>query len=505
MRWIFVLLLFLAAGTALAAEPQPPFLTRNDCPADTVLPEGIAAECGTVTVLEDRAKPDGPRIRLRVATLWRTDRELRPDPLLFIEGGPGRAVGLTGEWLSIWAAATSLEWLGTRRLILFDQRGVGESRLSPSPCGLFDHHESQQILDHTRPPRAVWAADFRRSAKRCWARLREAGHDPGQITTATIAADVADLRRAFGYPARNLWGFSFGSRVALTVMRDHPDGIRSAILEGVLPPEASFYDYAANTGQAFDALLLACRADPGCAEGYPDLERRFLALAGRFDHEPLTVAVSEDETARIDGWMFRDIVDGMLQSSDRARFIPRLIEELEAGESRLIANGKRMELLDLELKELGWEQSVYISIACADLFPADPAWVETARSRDRRFAAQVWDQAADGYCGSWPVPRSPASEAAPVTSEIPALLISGAFDPLTPPAWAESAVKRLAHGTSFVFPGQGHGVLNRGQPCARRIADRFLADPSQRPDHDCFANLAPMIFEPPARWRAGRP
>ncbi|WP_395677030.1 alpha/beta hydrolase [Inquilinus sp.] len=506
MRWILALALMLAAGSAVAAEPQPPYFTPRDCGAGLVLPDGIAVECGTVTVLEDRSRPDGPRINLAVATLWRTDRELRPDPVLYINSGPGSVTGVDAEWLSGWATVPKTsDWLGARRLVLFDPRGVGDSGLLPSPCGPLDPYQRQFILDHNQPRRDISVAALRRNAKGCWARFRKAGHDPGQITTAAIAADVADLRRALGYSTWNLWGFAFGSRVAMTVMRDHPEGVRAAILEGVLPPEANFYDSAANVGEAFDALLVACSADPGCAEGYPDLERRFLALAERFDRAPLMVPLSGGETARIDGWMFGDAVNGMLESNDRARFIPRMIEEIEAGNPRLLASSKKMDLLDLEIRELSWDQSTYISVACADLFPADPAWVQKARPRDHRFAAQVWDQAADGYCASWPVPHSPDSDAAPVTSEIPALLISGAFDPRTPPSWAEAAVKRLAHGTSFVLPGQGHGVLSRGQPCAKRIAGRFLDDPSQRPDHDCFAKLAPMIFEPPEQWQARRP
>ncbi|WP_230983115.1 alpha/beta hydrolase [Inquilinus limosus] len=503
MRWILALALFLAAGSAAAEERRPPFFTADDCPAGLVLPEDVAVDCGTVTVLEDRARPDGPRIRLRVVTLWRTDRALQPDPVLYIGGGPGYATGLDAEWLPGWTMVPKTsDWLGTRRLVLFDQRGVGESRLLPSPCGPLDPYERQFVLDHNQPSSAIVAAALREKAKGCWARFREAGHDPGQITTATIAADVADLRQALGYPAWNLWGASFGSRVAMIVMRDHPEGIRSAILEGVWPPEANFYDSAANAGEAFDALLAACNADPGCAEGYPDLERRFLTLAERFDHAPLTIPISGGETARIDGWMFRDVVNGMLESSDRARFIPRMIEELEGGNPRLLASSKRIDLLDLEIRELAWDQSLYMSVACADLFPADPTWMDKARSRDRRFADQVWDQAADGYCAAWPVPHSPERDAAPVTSDIPALLISGAFDPRTPPSWAAAAVKRLAHGTSLVFPGQGHGVLN---PCAKRIIGRFLDDPARRPDHECFARLVPMIFEPPADWQARRP
>ncbi|HEY9345294.1 MAG TPA: alpha/beta fold hydrolase, partial [Inquilinus sp.] len=228
MRWIFVLTLFLAAGSATAEGPQPPFFTADDCPAGTVLPEGIAAECGTVTVLEDRADPEGPRIRLRVATLWRTDRELRPDPLLYIEGGPGLWTGLDAEGLANWARSVKQQdWLGDRRLVLFDQRGVGASQILPSSCGRLNRYTLLEIADHTWPPRQEWAAAFKDSADRCWASFRENGYDPGQITTAAIAADVADLREALSYPTWNLWAVSFGSRVGLTVMRDHPEGLRS--------------------------------------------------------------------------------------------------------------------------------------------------------------------------------------------------------------------------------------------------------------------------------------
>ncbi|KGM32424.1 alpha/beta hydrolase [Inquilinus limosus] len=498
MRWIFVLILFLVAGTVRAAEPQPPFFIADKCPAGTILPEGVAADCGTVTVLEDRARPDGPRIRLRVATLRRTDRELRPDPLLFIQGGPGGPAGLDAAGLSGWAKAVRIsDWLAAQRLVLFDQRGVGESRLLPIPCEALVHQARQTILDHMQPPETVRRAATRKSMESCWARFRQAGHDPGLITTASIAADVEDLRLALGHPTWNLWGSSFGSRVAMTVMRDHPQGLRSVILESVLPPEANVYDDAASSGEAFDALVRACRASAACNENYPDLERRFLALADRLDAAPLTIPISEDSTARIDGWMFRDFAIGMLRTPADAMFVPFLIDELETNQTRVITAGKRLELQKVEAMGAAMSHAVHASISCADLTPADPGWVEKARGHDPRFAAQMWDVTADGDCGMWPVPHSPASDAAPVTSDIPALLISGALDPQTPPSWAEAAVKRLANGHSYVFPAYGHGVLYYGEPCAGMIAGSFLDDPSRRPDDSCIADLRPLVFAPP--------
>jgi pimeloyl-ACP methyl ester carboxylesterase len=396
-------------------------------------------------------------------------------------------------------AVKEQDWLGDRRLVLFDQRGVGASQILPSSCGRLNRYTLFEIADHTWLSREEGAAAFKDSADRCWASFRENGYDPGRITTAAIAADVADLREALSYPAWNLWAVSFGSRVGLTVMRDHPEGLRSVILDGVWPPEANFYDYAAKIGEAFDALIRACRIDLACSQGYPDLERRFLALADRLDASPLLVPLFDSEPARIDGWTLRDLTDQMLMSAEQARLLPRLVAEVESGNYRLLAQNKETEVTEFFNAEHRYDQAVYVSIACAETFPADPDWVAKARSRDPRFADQVWDPAADGYCAAWPVPRTPASDAAPVTSDIPTLLISGAFDPRTPPSWAEATSKRLTQGYSYVFPGYGHGVFDRGHPCAQRIAGRFLDDPTRRPDDDCFANLALPVFEPPSR------
>lgn len=510
MRWIFVLILFLAAGTAAGQEPQLPYFTPRDCGAGMKLPDGIAAECGTVTVLEDRGRPDGPRIALAVATLWRKNQDLAPDPLLFIQGGPGVTTHLEPEGLEVWAKLVSgYDWLGGRRLVLFDQRGIGASPIVPVPCAAFDAYAADRVIDHLQPPDDAWLASFRRNAKACWARFRQAGHDPNQLTTAAIAADVADLRHALGYASWNLWGLSYGSRVALTVMRDHPDGVRSVIAEGVMPPEADPFRRPANLGMAFDALVRDCRADEDCDHAYPDFEKRFLALADRLDEAPetlpVTLADSETVQGRFDGWAFRDLAFQMLADGDYARFLPLLVAEAEAGDLQRLARLRRWQSLLSEFEQMDVAYPVHVSVVCGDLLPTGEGWADRAAAADRRFADQVWDPGTSGYCGSWPVAHAPAGDAAPVTSAIPTLLISGDFDPATPAAWAEAAARRLANGYSYVFPGRGHGVLIRGQPCARRIAARFLDDPSRRPDEECFGNLTPPIFEPPANWQTRRP
>ena len=97
-------------------------------------------------------------------------------------------------------------------------------------------------------------------------------------------------------------------------------------------------------------------------------------------------------------------------------------------------------------------------------------------------------------CGLWRAKARPALANAPVESDIPALLFSGNFDPITPSSYADQAQETLSAAFSYVLPHVGHGVL-RSDRCAVRMAKAFIADPASEPDSSCIANTRTIDFD----------
>src|SRR6185503_15624183 len=97
------------------------------------------------------------------------------------------------------------------------------------------------------------------------------GVDPASATSAENAADVNDLRLALGYDQWNLYGVSYGTRLALTVVRDYPQSVRSVILDSVYPLQVNLYtDLPENFDRALKVLFETCAADADCSSTYPD-------------------------------------------------------------------------------------------------------------------------------------------------------------------------------------------------------------------------------------------
>ena len=217
-------------------------------------------DCGYLVVPESRAKPDGREVRLALAIVRSTAAQPAPDPVVYLEGGPGGSA-LYDAWY--WFESPIRE---RRDIVLIDQRGTGYSQPSLN-C--------PEIEDED-----VYTADEELDAARaCSRRLRREGVDLKQYNSAATAADLADLRVALGLEQVNLLGVSYGTRAALTAMRDSPQGIRSVVLDSAYPPEVDAYtEEAANAAAAIEVLLNGCAADRRCAKAYPKLESTFYQI-----------------------------------------------------------------------------------------------------------------------------------------------------------------------------------------------------------------------------------
>ena len=253
---------------ATPARAETPRLTLSPCR----LKGGLQASCGSFEVSEDRKRPEGRRLSLRVAVVPALARAPQPDPLFMLAGGPGQAAT---EALPELITAAFERVHRTRDIVLIDQRGTGHS--SPLKCELIDPDA----------PLAKRIADPGFPAERLEACLKGYDADPRLYTTSIAMEDLDEVRRALGYGAIDLWGGSYGTRAALVYLREHGETVRSIILDGVAPPTLRLpLSFAADAQRALDRLFLACAGEEACAKAWPDLPARFQRLLGRLEAAP---------------------------------------------------------------------------------------------------------------------------------------------------------------------------------------------------------------------------
>lgn len=295
-RWLLVSLvgmLVLAAGIGLlvsllqrAGNPAPASTFQEaSCsfkPAAGVV-EGRDLRCGYLTMSEDHNRPQGPTIRLAVAIIKASYAFPAPDPVIDLEGGPGSPV-LAHLGPVLTPNNIPNVWPGDRDLILLDQHGIGYSLPS-----LF-------CTEFTTMPHAT----FLQVMRACHDRLVREDINLSAYTTIQNAEDVHDLVRTLGYRQVNLSDLSYGTRLALTVMRLFPADIRSVVLDSTYPPQVNgFTGFPAAAQRAFDTLFQGCAADPYCNQHYPHLQAVFARLVSDLNQHPAPVQVTDPQTGKL--------------------------------------------------------------------------------------------------------------------------------------------------------------------------------------------------------------
>jgi pimeloyl-ACP methyl ester carboxylesterase len=414
-----------------------------------------AAQCATVSVPEDRARPDGRRIGIFVAVLPANTLDPRPDPLVILAGGPGQAASSLGPF-----AAQLGEVRRTRDIVLVDQRGTGRS--AALSCKAFSPDD-----------RADFELDPLPKARDCLAELRARGVDPAQYTTEAFVADLEDVRAALGYPTLNLWGGSYGTRVAQEYMRRHPDRVRSAVLDGVAPPAMKItLDVWVSREQAIDAIVAACRASAGCAGSVPDPAASLEELAQAL-RQPQHVTLADPRTgAPVRLELTFDHVLASLQpltyNPELASLVPVLLERAAQGDYEPLAAATLAFTADIAEQ---MNAALHYSVTCSEDVPR--IGPDERRRALEGNAAKDLALRALAVCDVWPRGRMPADFGEPVRSEVPVLLLSGGLDPVTPPRYAETVARTLSRHRHVVAPGLGHIVSPHA--CAPRLVAAFVA------------------------------
>ncbi len=494
---------FLIGTGAAAAQAQLPRLDPGECQFDPgygrsyglTYDEDSGITCGYLTVPEDRSDPDGNRVRLHYAIYHATGDDPRPDPIVYLDGGPGTDTLPQMPWVYY---AVGEPFNVDRDVIFFDQRGTGFSRPAldcPEYDAMrYDLLDEELSSEQTR----TLMADTLRS---CHDRLESRGINVASYNSAENAADLDDLRRLLGYDQWNLYGISYGTRLALTAMRDHPEGIRSVVIDSVLPLEVSLYDdEPANLERALNVLFLDCTLDPVCNERYPRLGTVFYETVAQLNANPGSARINHpvtraEYTVRIDGNQLIGLAFSALYSRTWFQLLPQLIYNVRDGDYGLLASTLQSILDDQE----GVNMGMHLAVQCNEEAPfASLPGVEASLAASPILGRYFNSEPNTGdmivsVCQSWTATMPAPQENAPVISDIPTLVISGQYDPITPPLWGRMVADALAHSYFYELPGMGHGA-SAGHPCPLAMMIDFLDDPQAAPDSTCVAAMETPDF-----------
>ncbi len=419
---------------------------------------GREARCAELEVPENPAAPPGRKIKLHVAVLPALAERPAPDPVFIFAGGPGQAASRI--------AGRSMGFLSRLRrerdLVFVDQRGTGKS--NPLFCDL---NKGRDSLDHLATP------EFPPGALReCLAGLAA---DTRFYTTSIAMADLDRVRAALGYERINLWGASYGTRAALEYVRQFPRRVRTVVLDGVAPPSIRLPLYFARDGEAaLQSAFKDCAEDTGCREVFPDLAADYDALLARFARGDVKATVVHPRTGRTrEVSLSRDTVQGtlraMLYSPETASLIPLTLREALRGSfGPLVTQGYAMSDRNEREVALG----LFLSVVCSEDMPRITSEDLAAQARFRLLGQALHETIAKA-CALWPRGEVPEAYFEPVKSDLPVLILSGQYDPVTPPQWGAAVAVHLPKARHIVARA-GHNVSFVG--CVPELLTQFVRE-----------------------------
>lgn len=430
--------------------------------------------CGRHEVYENRAAGTGRKIGLNVVVLPARTPDVAPDPLVFLAGGGVAPATRYAGFLN--GALSDLRL--HRDILLIDQRGTGAS--NPLECELPTDPANPVYRDEAR---------FLEAARRCREEL-ERKADLRYYTTPVAMDDLDEVRSWLGYPRLNLYGVSYGTQAAMVYLRQHPERVRSIVLHGVVPlDEPMWLESPRSMQQALDLAFAACARQQGCHDAFPNLGQEFSTLLQRLAERPVKVKVSQPETSQevevpIDAEILRIFVARVLVSAERIHDLPLLIHLAHAGDYQPLA--RRL----ASRGESGIPKGVYLSIVCNEEMHFDPTAVPAATAGtfmgDFRLRREIL------ACGEWVRGWLPGDYWAPVQSNVPALILTGALDPTTPPRYGERAARSLTNSRHLVLPSRSH---NDTDPCVAEVEQAFVtAGRLEGLDTSCLAKTEDLSF-----------
>lgn len=457
-----------AVATLPSSTPQNYTANFEAGACPFVPPAGSTVDCGFVTVPEDRSGDLSDTLRLAIAIYRSASPNPAADPIIYVSGGPGEQ---SLDWsIHIYSTVIS-PLIAERDFIVFDQRGIGYSQ----PVLDCDEISDTYLKDlRGKLPAGQELLYYQGAVASCHNKLTQQGINPQKYNSVASAADIKDIIRTLGYRQANLYAISYGTRIAQVIMRDYPEVVRSGILDSIVPVDTNLLENTTiSADDQTNLVMTACANDPLCAAAYPNLAQTYAEVIQNLEQQPITLPIySPDhqlETEQVDGDKFTNAILIASKYSNTLPLVPQAINRARQGDYaaiEMILSSPSHTMSDLVM-------AVSVSFFCHE---------QVQGSTPERLGTMLFD-----LCELWGSDSPAPGENDAVHSDIPTLLITGKFDPTTPPFLAEQVQQGLTQSYLVTFTSQAHvPSLTDTSGCSQVIINSFLENPTSKPDTTCL-------------------
>ena len=433
------------------------------------------ALCGTYQVFEDRVRKSGRTIAIKILVFPATGQNKAPDPVFYIPGGPGSSATEDAPYVAQELFAVREH----RDLVFVDQRGTGGS--NPLNCELFNQSDLRSYLGDYFPLEQV---------RKCRAQL-EPRADLRLYTTSIAMDDLDDVRKALGYEQINLLGGSYGTRATQVYLKNHQSHVRAIILHGVSPTNQFMpRDFPQHTERALNGVVEECNADEACRTAFPNLREEMKKVLERLLSGPVAIDLKRPGAGvrvELSRNLVAEAIRYMLYQPGAASRIPLFLHRAAQGDFTPLAESA------IEFRQqivATGSNGMYLSVTCAEDLPMIKAG-EGERNGNNTFLGDYRLQQQRAACALWPRGDVPGNYAEPTRSKVPALILTGQWDPVTPPAYGDTAASYLPNSLHVIVPHGGHGFNGLdGIDCIDQLILSFINSGSTKGlDTSCVGKI----------------
>ncbi len=465
-----------------AQETHVPWLSA--CPDFSKTGKAVVeqnAQCGVFSVKENPQDLSSKTIPLNVLLLPAVNHAPEKDPLFVIAGGPGQSAVTVADSLHF----IFNEVRKNRDIVFVDQRGTGKS--NPLDCEL-ETEASQQL------PEVEQEAFAQQAITKCVDKIKNISVF---YTTPYAASDLDVIRAELGYEKINLWGGSYGTRVVLEYMRRYPAQTRASVLDGLAPVDIALpWSMEADGLAALESLDEQCAKHLPCLNAYGDIVKKAKIVSDRLSIKPVAITIPHPRTqekvlVNLSAEDFSSVIRLALYSRDLSSLIPRVISEAESGGYELFAS--LIYLAKSKSDMAGVSYGMHYAVVCNEDYPL---YKNKNALESNVFLSAHSVQKYSKVCEQLPLGKMPEKYWEPIVSDLPALLISGAVDPVTPPRWGDLVKSRLKNAEHLIVPGGHHIVTAEG--CVAQLISAFIAKGDAHSlDSRCVQNIQPLAIHLP--------